>query len=64
MSWKDKRIAAINRKSIKAGYTQDNPYFDEYVFLMDSKAKNKKEYKLERRNHEKVNTFNRLRKWL
>tara|TARA_R100000808_G_C2155393_1_gene167746 strand:+ start:1638 stop:1820 length:183 start_codon:yes stop_codon:yes gene_type:complete len=48
--WKDKRIAAINRISICRGhvFNENNPYFREYQSILNSKAKNKKEYILER----------------
>ena len=45
MNWKDKRINAINRK-IKKGYLSEN-YIDEYYNIINSKAKTKKEYKLQ-----------------
>lgn len=49
--WKDKRIAAINRISISRGhvFNESNPYFDEWQNILNSKAKNKKEYILERK---------------
>ena len=51
ISWQDKRVAAINRWSKKKGIpcSDNNPYFDEYNAILDSKASSKKEYKLERR---------------
>tara|TARA_R100001530_G_C4204365_1_gene125642 strand:- start:258 stop:437 length:180 start_codon:yes stop_codon:yes gene_type:complete len=50
-NWKDRRIAAINRISIRRGIgTHDaNPYFEEWRNILNSKAKNKKEYILERK---------------
>lgn len=49
MSWKNKRIAAINRLSkIKRHPTSDlNPYFEQVQMIYKSKAKNLKEFKLE-----------------
>ena len=58
ISWQDKRVAAINRWSKKRRIpcSDNNPYFDEYDAIIHSQAKNKKEYKLERRNiNEKSN---------
>ena len=51
ISWRDKRVAAINRWSKQRGIncSDMNPYFDEYNAILDSKASSKKEYKLERR---------------
>ena len=51
ISWQDKRVAAITRWSNKRGIpcSDNNPYFDEYNAILNSKANNKKEYKLERR---------------
>jgi len=50
ISWQDKRVAAINRWSNKKGIpcSDTSPYFNEYNAILNSKAKNKKEYKLER----------------
>ena len=50
ISWQDKRVAAINRWSKKKGIpcSDTSPYFNEYNAILNSKAKNKKEYKLER----------------
>jgi len=42
-SWKDKRINAINR-IIKNKY-QHEYYIQEYCSILNSKAKNKKQYK-------------------
>ena len=60
ISWQDKRIAAINRWSNKRGIpcSDTSPYFDEYNAILNSKANNKKEYKLERRKHENTNYSN------
>ena len=54
ISWQDKRIAAINRWSKKRKVTCSdmNPYFNEYNAILDSKASNKKEYKLERKKYD------------
>ena len=56
-SWQDKRVAAITRWSNRRGIpcSDTNPYFNEYCDIIHSKAKNKKEYKLERRKHENTN---------
>jgi len=47
MSWQDKRVHAINRISKRKGLKTDdmNPYFDEYNQILNTPAKNKKEYK-------------------
>ena len=49
MSWKDKRIEAINRLSkIKGWRTDDgNKYFDEVQELSKTKARSLKEFKKE-----------------
>ena len=52
-SWKDKRISAINRV-IKKTRGSTLTFLDEYNSICSSKAKNKMEYKLERK-HEKNN---------
>ena len=56
-SWQDKRVAAITRWSNRRGIpcSDTNPYFDEYCDIIHSKASIKKEYKLERRQHENTN---------
>jgi len=46
-TWKDKRIAAMNRKIKANNFINDNPYIEEYVKVSESKAKSKKEYKQE-----------------
>tara|TARA_B100000214_G_C23962834_1_gene626161 strand:+ start:1983 stop:2174 length:192 start_codon:yes stop_codon:yes gene_type:complete len=51
MSWKDKRIIAMNR-IIKNTGCSTLSYLDEYNSILSSKAKNKMEYKLERKNEE------------
>ena len=50
ISWQDKRVAAINRWSKKRRIpcSDTSPYFNEYIAILNSKANNKKEYKLER----------------
>ena len=45
MNWKDKRIKAINRV-VKNEYDHEN-YIQEYCNIINSKAKNKKQYKKE-----------------
>ena len=57
ISWQDKRVAAINRWSNKKGIpcSDTSPYFNEYNAILNSKAKNKKEYKLERRKYGNTN---------
>ena len=54
ISWQDKRVAAINRWSKKRRIpcSDINPYFNEYDAIIHSRAKNKKEYKLERIKNE------------
>ena len=49
--WKDKRINAINRV-IKKTRGSTLTFLDEYDSIWSSKAKNKMEYKLERKNEE------------
>ena len=53
MSWKDKRISAMNRIIKSTGGSTLN-FLDEYDSVCSSKAKNKMEYKLERK-YEKNN---------
>jgi len=59
-NWKDKRIEAMN-KLIKKNNSSTLNYLDEYDSVCLSKAKTKTEYKLERKGHEEVNTFNVIR---
>ena len=60
-SWKDKRISAMNRIIKSTGGSTLN-FLDEYDCVCSSKAKNKMEYKLERKGqHEEVDTFNVIR---
>ena len=69
ITWQDKRINAMNRV-IKRSRDKHLPYhsssriytehfIDEYYCVINSKAKNKKEYKLERKKKdEKTNSSN------
>ena len=60
-SWKDKRIKALNR-IIENTQLDTLDFLEEYDSICSSKAKNKMEYKLERKGqHEKVDTFNVIR---
>ena len=59
-NWKDNRIEAMN-KLIKKNNSSTLNYLDEYDSVCLSKAKTKTEYKLERKGHEEVNTFNVIR---
>ena len=52
-SWKDKRIKALNR-IIENTQLDTLDFLEEYDSICSSKAKNKMEYKLERK-HEKNN---------
>ena len=52
-SWQDKRIRAMDRTISSKKFTHDY-LIDEYCAVINSKAKSKKEYKLERK-HEKNN---------
>lgn len=64
MSWKDKRIEAINRlsKNKKWSCSDNNPLFDEVMDIYDSPATTRKEYILERKKkYEKVSIFNTIR---
>ncbi len=45
MSWKDKRINAINAKG--ATFSPNSPYFEEVYAIYDSKAKSYKQFKKE-----------------
>ena len=49
LSWKDKRVAAINKLSDKKGWTcsENNPYFEEYTMIMDDNIRTKKQLKEE-----------------
>ena len=48
-SWQDKRIAAMNRASFKKGWAFDekNPWFDQWVEILKSKANSLQEFKKE-----------------
>lgn len=64
--WASRRIEAINYISKKRGWScsDNNPFFDEWIAILNSKAKTKQEYKLERSKNAKnilVNTFNAIR---
>ena len=59
-NWKDKRIE-VTDKLIKKNNSSTLNYLDEYDSVCLSKAKTKTEYKLERKGHEEVNTFNVIR---
>ena len=57
--WSTRCVDPINRLSKKRGYpcSDNNPFFDEYVAIQNSKAKTKKEYKEERRKNAIVDRF-------
>ncbi len=57
-TWQDKRINAMNRKIARKGTHLYDRYIDEHFSVINSNAKNKKEYKLERKKDEKTNTTN------
>ena len=57
-TWQDKRINAMNRKIARQGTHLHQRYIDEHFSICNSNAKNKKEYKLERKKDEKTNTTN------
>ena len=57
-TWQDKRINAINRKIARKGTHLYSNYIDEHFSIIHSKAKNKKEYKLERGKNAEANTTN------
>jgi len=64
MSWKDKRIEAINRlsKSKKWSCSDNNPLFDEVMDIYESSAKTRNEYITKRRKkREEVSIFNTIR---
>ena len=48
-SWQDKRIAAMNRASKRIGFSfnEMNPWFDQWLAILESKAKTLKEFKQE-----------------
>jgi len=49
VNWKDKRVAAINRLSLKKGWSasDNNPYFDQYLLIQDPNIKSKDQLKKE-----------------
>ena len=57
-TWQDKRINAMNRKMARQGTHLHDKYIDEHFSVINSNAKNKQEYKLERKKDEKTNTTN------
>ena len=57
-TWQDKRVNAMNRKMARQGTHLHDRYIDEHFSVINSNAKNKKEYKLERKKDEKTNTTN------
>lgn len=63
MAWKNRRIAAINRVSKRRGWkTSDtNPFFEEYIFICNSRSSNKKEYKKERSEYATTSIYNTVR---
>jgi hypothetical protein len=48
-SWQEKRITAMNRASFKKGWAFDemNPWFDQWIAILKSKAKSLHEFKKE-----------------
>ena len=48
----------MNRKMARQGTHLHDRYIDEHFSVINSNAKNKKEYKLERKKDEKTNTTN------
>jgi len=58
-NWVDKRIDAINKITKKRGWksNDENPFFDEYINLLGTEAKTKREYKEERRKNAIVDRF-------
>tara|TARA_R100001509_G_scaffold155888_2_gene118697 strand:- start:270 stop:479 length:210 start_codon:yes stop_codon:yes gene_type:complete len=64
MSWKDKRINAINRlsRTKKWSCSDNNPLFEEVMDIYESPAKTREEYLLERKKkNEEVSIFNTIR---
>ena len=57
-TWQDKRVNAMNRKMARLGTHLHDRYIDEHFSVINSNAKNKQEYKLERKKDEKANTTN------
>lgn len=56
MNWKDLRIAAINKLSKKKGwaFSDRNPYFDEWIDILKTKASSKREFILEKNRIDNV----------
>ena len=52
-NWKDKRVAAINRLSLKKGWSasDNNPYFEQYLLLQKPNIKTKAQLKKELKKH-------------
>ena len=64
LSWKDKRIKAINRLSQnkKWSCSDNNPLFEEVMNIYESPAKTREEYLIERKKkNEEVSIFNTIR---
>ena len=57
-TWQDKRVNAINRKIARKGTHLHDKYIDEHFSVINSNAKNKKEYKLEKEKNEKTDNTN------
>ena len=57
-TWQDKRVNAMNTKMARQGTHLHDRYIDEHFSVINSNAKNKQEYKLERKKDEKTNTTN------
>ena len=59
-NWASKRIDAMNRviKRSSASRIYTEHFIEEYYCVINSKAKNKKEYKLEKEKDEKTNSSN------
>ena len=57
-TWQDKRINAMNRNIARKGTYLYDKYIDEHFSVINSNAKNKKEYKLERGKNAEANTTN------
>tara|TARA_R110000796_G_scaffold65155_2_gene150603 strand:- start:1426 stop:1590 length:165 start_codon:yes stop_codon:yes gene_type:complete len=49
-NWKDKRIDAIQKMIRNPGVKNTAKFMCEYTYIIGSEAKNKKEYKQERKN--------------
>tara|TARA_Y100001938_G_scaffold128401_1_gene182145 strand:+ start:281 stop:478 length:198 start_codon:yes stop_codon:yes gene_type:complete len=57
IDWKDKRIKAMDKTIFNKKFTHEY-LIDEYCAVIHSKAKNKKEYKLERKYEKNNILFN------